>query len=186
MNINLGCGKNYIPGFVHVDLDDYPHIDYRTDVANLSCFQDNSADLIYSSHTLEYFDRIEVLSVLTEWYRVLKPKGILRLAVPDFKAIVRVYQMYQDVDHQGILGPLYGRWPYIISTSEKIDTFYHKTTYDFKSLKKVLKQAGFNNIKKYNWQETIHKDYDDYSQAYIPHMDKENGILISLNVEANK
>ncbi|RPJ57790.1 MAG: methyltransferase, partial [Dehalococcoidia bacterium] len=26
----------------------------------------------------------------------------------------------------------------------------------------------------------------DYSQAYIPHMDKENGILISLNVEATR
>ena len=30
------------------------------------------------------------------------------------------------------------------------------------------------------------KDYDDYSQAYIPHMDKERGILISLNVEATR
>ena len=32
----------------------------------------------------------------------------------------------------------------------------------------------------------IHIDYDDYSQAYYPHMDKDNGILISLNVEAIK
>jgi len=27
---------------------------------------------------------------------------------------------------------------------------------------------------------------DDHSQAYLPHMDKENGILISLNIEATK
>ena len=112
MKINLGCGKNYIPGFIHVDLDDHTHIDYRSNVKDLSFFEKDSADLIYSSHTLEYFDRKEVVEVLSEWYRVLKPNGVLRIAVPDFEAIVKVYKKYNDLDHQGILGPLYGKWPY--------------------------------------------------------------------------
>ena len=115
----------------------------------------------------------------------MKPKGILRIAVPDFEAIVKVSQKYQDLDHQGILGPLYGRC-HINPLGKKIDIFYHKTIYDFKSLKKILINAGFVKAKRYNWQDTIHKDYDDYSQAYIPHMDKKNGILISLNVEVEK
>jgi hypothetical protein len=46
--------------------------------------------------------------------------------------------------------------------------------------------VGFKNVHRYDWRQTIHKDYDDFSQAYIPHMDKEHGILISLNVEAEK
>jgi len=29
-------------------------------------------------------------------------------------------------------------------------------------------------------------DHIDYYQAYFPHMDKENGILVSLNVEVTK
>ena len=185
MKLNLGCGKNFIPGFIHIDLDEYSHIDHRSDVSDLSFISENSADLIYSSHTLEYFDRLEVIKVLQEWYRVLKPMGILRVAVPDFNAIIKVYQKYGDIDHQGVLGPLYGRWSYKSSNKdEKI--FYHKTTYDFKSLEKVLNKVGFRNIKRYDWQQSIHREYDDYSQAYIPHMDKENGILISLNVEAEK
>jgi len=142
MKINLGCGKNYIPGFVHVDLDDYPHIDHRSNVRDLSFFSDNSSDLIYASHLLEYFNREEIKSVLKEWCRVLKPKGILRIAVPDFEAIVKVSQKYQDLDHQGILGPLYGRC-HINPLGKKIDIFYHKTIYDFKSLKKILINAGF-------------------------------------------
>ena len=36
------------------------------------------------------------------------------------------------------------------------------------------------------WRETEHSQFDDHSQAYVPHMDKENGVLISLNVECNK
>ena len=36
------------------------------------------------------------------------------------------------------------------------------------------------NIRLYDWRDTEH------SQAYIPHMDKENGIFVSLNVECEK
>lgn len=183
--LHLGCGPRYIPGFIHVDLADFPHIDHKHDISDLPMFSDSSVDLIYCSHALEYFDRIEALQVLKEWYRVLKKNGVLRIAVPDFEAIVKVYQKYKDLEHQGILGPLYGRM--VVNTGEKNEKIlYHKTVYDFDSLKKLLESVGFKNVKKYDWRKTIHKDYDDYSQSYIPHMDKEHGILISLNVEATK
>jgi predicted SAM-dependent methyltransferase len=29
IKLHLGCGKRYIPGFIHIDLADYPHIDYK-------------------------------------------------------------------------------------------------------------------------------------------------------------
>lgn len=35
------------------------------------------------------------------------------------------------------------------------------------------------------WKNTEHSQFDDYSQSYIPHMDKINGTLMSLNVECN-
>ena len=66
------------------------------------------------------------------------------------------------------------------------DIVYHKTVYDFEELSTILKDVGFKNIKKYDWKTTEHSQYDDHSQAYIPHMDKSNGTLISLNVEASK
>jgi len=57
IELYLGSGKRKIPGFVHIDLDDHPHLDYRHDIADLPMFSDNSADLIYTSHSFEYFDR---------------------------------------------------------------------------------------------------------------------------------
>ena len=180
--MHLGCGSKFIPGFIHIDLGGYDHIDHNRDIRDLGIFANETVDLIYCCHALEYFDRYEVITVLTEWYRVLKKGGILRLSVPDFEAIVNIYLKYGDLDHQGILGPLYGKW----QNSNDIETMYHKTAYDFTSLTKVLKNIGFNTVKRYEIYNTIHKDYDDYSQAYIPHMDKENGILLSLNVEAFK
>jgi len=183
IKLHLGCGKRYIPGFIHIDLADYPHIDYKADISDLSMFGDESVDLIYCCHALEYFDRQEVQErVLPEWHRVLKHGGVLRLAVPDFEALIKAYQKYAELSI--VLGPLYGR--IVIETGHESKTIYHKTVYDFRSLKDILEGAGFTNIRRYDWRKTVHKDYDDFSQAYIPHMDKEKGLLISLNVEAEK
>ena len=64
---------------------------------------------------------------------------------------------------------------------------YHKTVYDFESLSSLLiEQIGFNVVKYYDWRKTEHSCYDDHSQAYLPHMDKDSGILMSLNMEAVK
>jgi predicted SAM-dependent methyltransferase len=183
IKLHLGCGRRYIPGFIHIDLADYPHIDYKTDISDLPMFGDESVDLLYCCHALEYFERQEAQEkVLPEWHRVLKRSGMLRLAVPDFEALVKVYQEYRDLGL--VLGPLYGRM--VIETPQERKTIYHKTVYDFRSLKDILEETGFTNIHRYDWRKTVHKDYDDFSQAYIPHMDKEKGLLISLNIEAEK
>ena len=47
----------------------------------------------------------------------------------------------------------------------------------------LLERLGMKDIHRYDWEETEHSKFDDHSQAYMPHMDKENGTLISLNVE---
>ena len=63
------------------------------------------------------------------------------------------------------------------------ETIYHKTTYDHNSLVRLLDSVGFRAIDTWDWREVEHGKYDDHSQAYYPHMDKENGIAVSLNIE---
>jgi len=46
--------------------------------------------------------------------------------------------------------------------------------------------VGFRHIRRYDWRATDHAWLDDFSQAYLPHLDKERGTLVSLNVEAIK
>lgn len=174
--LHIGCGNRYIPGFVHIDVRKLPHVDYVTSADKLDMFDDNSIDLIYTCHVLEHFGRHQIEGVLKEWHRVLKVGGTLRLAVPDFEKLVQVYLNTKDL--KLILGSLVGRQDY----PENV----HHMVFDFTYLSDVLQKTGFTDIHCYDWRQTIHKDYDDYSQAYIPHMDKEQGILISLNVEATK
>jgi len=176
MKLHLGCGERYIPGFVHVDIRKFLHVDYVASADELSMFEDNSIELVYACHILDHFGRNETEKVLQEWYRVLKPKGVLRVAVSDFKVLAETYLNTENL--KLVLGPLYGRQDYPENT--------HGTAFDYPTLSEFLDRTGFKNVHRYDWRQTIHKDYDDLSQAYIPHMDKENGVLISLNVEAMK
>lgn len=175
-SLHIGCGDRYIPGFIHIDTRKLPHVDYTTSADKLDMIDDNSIKLIYCCHSLEHFKRFQVEGVLKEWHRVLMPCGIVRIAVPDFEKLVEIYLKTKDL--KLILGSLIGRQDYPENT--------HHIIFDFLSLSALLIKVGFKNIRRYDWRKTIHKDYDDYSQAYIPHMDKEHGLLISLNVEAEK
>ena len=178
MKFNIGCGhRNFGKEWIHIDGENYDHID-SSDIF-IKDYQDNSADLIYASHFIEYFDREEVVPLLKRWKNVLIPNGVLRLAVPDFKVYSKLYSDKQ-YPLDSFLGPLYGKMP----MGDK--TIYHKTTYDYVTLATLLKEIGMRNVKKYNWEETEHAQFDDHSQAYLPHMDKGNGILMSLNVECIK
>ena len=109
IKLNVGCGwRNFGSDWIHIDGGDYDHLDYK-DITKLE-FEDDSVDLIYASHVLEYFDINEAKEMIREWKRVLKPGGELRVAVPDFEAMSTLYHNGK-VKLKHIIGPLYGRMP---------------------------------------------------------------------------
>jgi len=179
IKLHLGCGKrDFGEKWIHIDGGNFSHLKEHN-ITSLSQFEDNSVDIIYSSHVLEYFDREEALDVLKEWNRVLKKGGTLRIAVPDFESMTSLYYRGECL-LSDIIGPLYGKM------GMSNDTIYHKTVYDFSSIVEMLNNAGFDTVEKYNWRDTEHSHIDDCSVAYLPKMDFEKGTLISLNVEATK
>jgi ubiquinone/menaquinone biosynthesis C-methylase UbiE len=179
IKLHLGCGKRHIPGFVHVDQVSFPHIDHVQDIRDLSNFPDGCASLVYACQVIEYFDQYEVEAVLTEWRRVLDNEGILRLSVPNFAVISKLYQTGLKLDW--FIGTLYGRIP-----DGRGGWVYHRMTYDAEALEKLLRKVGFGDIRHWDWRFTEHKHVDDFSQAYFPHMEKERGLLFNLNMEAIK
>ncbi len=179
MKLHLGCGNKHIEGFYHVDALAYDHVDHVGPVDRLPQIDDNTVDLIYACHVLEHFGRNEFRRVLKEWFRVLRPGGVLRLAVPDFAAVARIY-VRGDLEHgiEDVVGLCVG--------GQRDEYDFHKMIFDADLLTRVLRETGFAEIRPWDWRQTEHADLDDYSQAYLPHMDKEHGTLMSLNLEASK
>ena len=178
MKLHLGCGSRFIPGFVHMDLSPAKHIGILGDVSSLP-LPDCSAELIYASHVLEHFGRHEYREVLAEWFRVLLPGGVLRLSVPDFAACAALYHEGGLTDRlSGLTGLLVG--------GQRDANDFHKMVFDEPSLTQDLLATGFNAVRRWDWRETEHAMVDDYSQDYIPLMDKVSVRLMSLNLEGVK
>lgn len=165
-----------------MDIEPWPHVNFRTSIDNLSMIADSSVTEIYSSHALEYLTRKEARLALQEWFRVMTPGGALFVSVPDFDSLISIYTEYSNLSQ--ILGPLFGIWENL----KLAQTIQHKTIYNEQDLSQALMQTGFVDILKFNpiqYLEQIDPKYDDYSLAFVPHMDRD-GIPVSLSMSARK
>ncbi len=99
MKINLASGQRPFPKpWVNVDLieqfdgegNQYA-LDVKTDACDLSMFDDNSVDIIVAHHLVEHIALHDISRYVTEWYRVLRPGGILAVFVPNLKELDRAW-----------------------------------------------------------------------------------------------
>src|SRR5438105_3752495 len=107
--INTGCGTNPAAGWINLDrspglilrklpplarrlaamvgvreaLVEWPANVHRVDATRRLPFRDGSVDAAYSSQMLEHLSAEDADRVIRECRRVLKPAGVLRLALPD-------------------------------------------------------------------------------------------------------
>ncbi len=89
--LNLGCGHRWHPEWTNVDyVSTHPEV-IPYDLTQGIPFPDVSFDVVYHSHILEHLPKSKSNLFLKECYRVLRPKGILRVAVPDLERIARLY-----------------------------------------------------------------------------------------------
>lgn len=175
--LHIGCGKAYLPGWTNVDIFSSVRADVYADMAALP-FDRESFNLIYASHVLEHSHRHMVLATLSHWRDLLKVGGVLRIAVPDFKACASWYIHGDGSTLDDITGLLWG--------GQNHPKNNHFIGFDAFTLVNALLKVGFTTTRRWDWQTTDHADFDDYSQCYLPHMDKEKGQLMSLNIEAVK
>jgi predicted SAM-dependent methyltransferase len=89
--LNLGCGHHYHSAWINVDFASKRHGVIAHNLKKGLPFPDESFDVVYHSHLLEHFSKDYAPIFLRECFRVLKPKGIIRVVVPDFERIARIY-----------------------------------------------------------------------------------------------
>lgn len=92
LRLNIGSDHTQISGFKSVDFNPDVHPDILADAKDLHMVETDSVDEIYASHVLEHLTWADGLTALKEWLRVLKPGGMLTVAVPD---IVEIYHLHK-------------------------------------------------------------------------------------------
>lgn len=151
--LNIGCGPYSKPEFINLDYLWEPGIDVCWNIAKKRLpFADASLEGIFTEHCLEHIEMNETLANLKEFYRLLKPGGVVRIVVPDGEIYVDIYEKRKRGGNE--------KMPYeegYITPMARINGIFrnhgHRFIYDFETMKTLLNQAGFSDVKKLSYRQ---------------------------------
>src|SRR5262245_54294968 len=109
--LHLGCGKKIVPGFINIDMPgNYMGIkpDMELDISKPLPFEDEYADEVHSYHVIEHFYRWDLVTILKDWHRVLKPGGVMVTECPCLDKVRRLLVSSKSTDMQLAMLGLYG------------------------------------------------------------------------------
>ena len=94
--LDFGCGEVCQPGYEGVDLY-APSAKHKVNLFQLPLpWKDNSVDGIWCSHFIEHIPQALRWPFFDECWRILKPDGVMRIFVPNWKS----ERAYGDMTHE--------------------------------------------------------------------------------------
>lgn len=191
VKLNIGSFTNMIhyswQNIDILDLNDFAqqngYIFRQLDITKKLPYDDNSVDIIISSHLLEHLNRGEGEKFLNECLRILKPysnspnSGIIRLTIPDTRLITEKYLKENIKEYRWINKE-------VEQSKDDSDALFtllisgHKTAYDEYSTIKLLEKIGFTDTEKSDFNKSSSEIIRKQSIDLLP--------TISCYIEAKK
>ena len=150
--LQLGAADKLLSGWLNTDLHDYGRGELvYLDARKRFPLPDAAFDAVYSEHMLEHLSYADGQRCLGECFRVLRPRGTIRIATPSLERLAQLYD-------GGELRERYVRWAAETLAPELraplpgtvINNFFrswgHAFIYDPQTLRHALGQAGFVDI----------------------------------------
>ncbi len=155
-------------GWISIDLR--KTADICLDLSRPMPFTDNCISEIYSSHLLEHFYYPKPMTdFLSECYRILKPGGIISVAVPNARIYLDAYFKSEEFDDKK-----YCLYDTGLSYKSKIDFVnhiaymggHHCHMFDEENLFIVLIDARFINVSLRNFDSSLDDEERRYNSIY--------------------
>lgn len=161
VKLHLGCGGVRWQDFINIDF--YPHDPSKKDSSRDGCvadvfgdmkslgLPDNSIDEIFTSHTIDHFTKWVAIDMFKDWFRMLKPEGILIIEVADFwRCILWLFHLNSE-KRRLARAQFYGnQW-------DRIDFETHRYVWSAKEIYFILREVGFRSVRIH------HKTWTHYS-----------------------
>jgi SAM-dependent methyltransferase len=133
-------------------------------------FPSGTVSAIYTSHLFEHIPFRDLKALLAECYRVLKPSGVLSVAVPNSRLYIQSYLNGRD-----FLATSPCIWkPALCPTGSLIDQINyiaymdgeHKYMFDEENLINILRSYGFQNVSLRLFDPKLDHSWRDYESIY--------------------
>lgn len=171
MKLYVGS-RNYKPeGYLTVDIDASMKPDIVADITKKMDVESNTVDEIVAGHVLEHIDWPDSFKALAEFSRILKVGGIVKIAIPDMAALVRMMLSGDSAFH--VVGLIYG-----VGGRENVFE-QHRYGFTASMMIDILSTLGFGEFDWWN------SDFGDASNGWVPREEQEQ-VGMSLNVKATK
>ena len=147
MKYHLGCGSQYLRGYLNVDFPPTHHnvnhdvvADLYTDILSMSF---DSCEEIRSHHFFEHFNYFDTMVLLFKWTNSLEINGKLIIDLPDLEELCKAYLAADEQTKFLVVRYMYG--------SHEADWAYHINGWSKDTLTFVLKELGYTitNTQKY-------------------------------------
>jgi predicted SAM-dependent methyltransferase len=144
--LNLGAGPRGADDrhWVNVDAAPAPGVAFLIDFQRPLPFDDATFDGVFCEHVLEHFAQVDGEGLSREVARILKPRGVFRVIVPDAELVLRSYFETPDqmVEARGA-----GEG----TAMEMVNSYFrqryeHQFMYDWPTLERTLRRAGFVDV----------------------------------------
>ena len=152
--LQLGAGSNELDGWLNTDMCPKTDSIACLDVRQHLPFDDDEFDYVFSEHMLYQFDWQEGLSILSEYRRVLKPGGTVRVAEADLEVMIGLYTHRHDAQNQRFVEWACDRFPGVCKPmpsfviNNQFRAWCTQFLYDGELMALALQEAGFSNIKR--------------------------------------
>jgi SAM-dependent methyltransferase len=150
LRLNLGCGDKHLPGYVNVDVAASRagvQPDVQCDLRDLKRFATDGADEILAVHVVEHFWRWEIVAVLREWVRTLKPGGQMVVECPNLLEACRA--LLENPVNGAQPGPEGQRtmWVFYGDPAWRDPLMCHRWNYTPQSLQALMEEAGLVRVR---------------------------------------
>jgi len=156
--------------FIGLSLHNNNSIHIKHDVTKNMDLKDNSVDIYQSEDVFEHIEYEKIPDIFNEIYRILKPNGLFRLSIPDYRCDI-LYERSLKYDD----GEIYfdpgggGNYDYL---NNKVEGGGHVWFPIYESVYKIFEKSDFS-IEKVNFLHYYESNNNpimkniDYSMGYI-------------------
>lgn len=143
--LHLGCGSHHLDGWINIDFIRTPAVDLWWNIGWPVPLKDDSCQYIFHEHVLEHFELRRGLELLRECHRLLRPGGILRVAMPSLDHMLAQCASGEWRSHRS------PHMPAVATRAEFLNVNFrhwgHQWIYDGEELHRRLREVGFEAIR---------------------------------------